>query len=163
MGYNVYCEITSLFFLVVIYIFYQIQYKNKNVLNVQFKVLMIMVFFMVALDVASAITLDHFKEIPIWVNTILNALDFQFVAISAFYFLRYVVILSTKTKEKPALAFNKKLIIVYLISQIANVFGGFYFKIDPVKGYIHGQLYYVMIFLNYFIVVEGLVVLFQNG
>ncbi len=162
MGYNIYCELTSLLFLIVIYIFYAIQYKKKSVLNVQFKVLMIMVFIMVVLDVVSAITIDHYKEIPIWVNTILNALDFQFVAISAFYFLRYVVILSTKTNEKPALSFNKKLIIVYLISQIANVFCGFYFRIDPVEGYVHGQLYSVMIFLNYFIVVEGLVVLVKN-
>ena len=147
MVYNVYFEVTSLFFLAIMYINFVTQYSNeakKINMNKHFKYLIMLAFMTNLFDVLSAVTISYYYEIPTWANRIINSVYFMFGAAFSYSFVDYVEKTVLKSKNKFFHQFNLSVFVIYEISILIGTFFEYYIWFDKTSGYQHGPLYLLL-------------------
>lgn len=157
--YNIWLETASIGFGILLIAFYKIQYKTRYVINQRFEALSWSVLGLTVTDVLSAVTISFYATVPIWLNYLLNAINYMFIGISALMFIRYIRTLM-KREISTLAQIEIVLLLVYCASEVINLFFGFFFSFDE-TGYIHGPLYLVPILYNYLFIVDAAVLLIR--
>ncbi|MGN0318220.1 MAG: response regulator [Lachnospira sp.] len=159
--FNVYFEVSSAIFTLVLYTYFVMQYDMHEEINKVFQRLLIFTFLANVFDVVSGIAINHGDLIPRVINLLLNTTYFVIDAIMGLYFGIYFTMKVDKSVEK-----NKLLIINYcgvglfVILLIINIFTGIIFSIGPNGEYIHGPIYLsVYAFPFYFFIFSFIILL----
>ncbi len=153
MKYNIYYELTSVFFVFIILIYHSVLYTNKSGLNKRFQTMVYMVLVSSTLDIISAFTISYYDRTTIWLNILINASYYMVSASLAFLLTCYVRNAISKAAKTITYRINQGILVAYIISLIANVFAEFYFGFDSTGMYFHGPLYgwHLMIPLYYIV------------
>lgn len=161
MLYNIWLEVAALGFIVLIWIFYKLQYQSKNDINQRFETLTCMIFFLTATDVASAIAISYCKLIPAWISYVLNGGNFVFAGISAYSFVSYIRTLLGQQNTMFA-KLEKGATVVYVLLEAINPCFGFFFSFDE-TGYVHGPFYlFQLLFAYAFVVITAILLVLYH-
>ena len=162
MTYNVSYSIASIFIAAIMIMIVTLNYSSTNLINKRYRLFLISMVVMFALDVATAYTNEYASSVPTWLNYILNSIYFFSGAVVSILFLYYILslsLLNQKPKYRKTLYIvNVSVLGVYLISLVVNCFTGFYFNFD--KGtYNHGPLYLAINLIAIIYLIESLIFL----
>lgn len=158
MKYNIYFELSAIFFVVIIYNYLITQYSCETELNRRFRGLVLLVLFDNVLDVLSAITISYGELIPVGINIILNTSYFILAGLLAYKLVGYIsAVIAPDNPNKLLQKINFAIIIIYKLSLLGNVFWGYYIWFDEKGNYQHGDLY-ALLFVTpfYFVLFSGI-------
>ena len=151
--YNIYFEIASAFFLVILFICMKLQYSTKSEINKEFQKLTLLILCANILDVSTAITISYAKVIPEFVNLFLNTVYFVADAFVGYQFMYYSRLCVGRVRENSLmLRINRFLMGVYLSILALNVFNGCIFSMGPEGEYVHGVLYILVYIVPYYFI-----------
>ncbi|MCQ2518230.1 MAG: ATP-binding protein [Lachnospiraceae bacterium] len=163
MKYDVGMEEASFLFLIIIYLYHKFQYSGKTLIGKRFRTLLVLGGITVAVDVISAYMIMYYTAVPLWLNNVVNCIYFTVDAMMTFYFTVYVKSVVYKIEDRKVRAyspFNLVLLILFCISEIANLFLGFYFTFTMEDCYVKGPLYFIQIVLPLYYVAVTCITIF---
>ena len=165
--YNVHYEVAATAFLAVFYVFLKLQYGSESKLNTVFQLLVMIAILANVLDIISAFAISNGEVLPLWFNWLINSLYYLSDALFGFKFAEYIYLYTHRTKKSNTkyLRINKFLFGLYIVTMVANLFGGFLFNVSESGDYSHGNLYilvYVMPFYYYICSFISLITEFKN-
>ena len=159
MLYNIYFEVASIPFILVMILFHYAKYNANTIMNRRFRVLALWSLAFIVLDSLTAITISYYTYLPLWLNIVLNTANFMVVSYDSFYFTIYVQTVISDD-YKPFLP-NKIAIIIFEITWLLNMKEGFYFYFSK-QGYVHGPLYLLHLAVLYYYVFYTMFILVKN-
>ena len=161
LSYNITFTIAAFFVGVIVLLVSYFNYSSTNAVSRRFRYFTWATLAMYVLDVVTVITNDYGKQMPGWVNPLLNALYFFSGATVAILFLYYCLSVALredlKRTRKTFYIINLSLLAIYAVSLALNIPFGFYFHF-PDGVYTHGDAYLLVNALALSYVVEALVV-----
>ena len=86
MQYNIYFEVASIPFVLIMILFHYIKYNNNTVVNRRFRVLAWLSFACIFLDSLTAVTITYYTRFPLTANILLNTLYFALTIYTSYYF-----------------------------------------------------------------------------
>ena len=117
--YNVYFEVSSIIFLVILFIITRLMYNMQSAVNKEFLKLILIVLLADILDVVSAITISYASVIPTWVNMLVNTMYFAVGVYVGFQFMCYCEYYIHREKTRGMLfKINRAIVAVYYLSLI---------------------------------------------
>jgi hypothetical protein len=138
-------EILALIALVIVSLkyFYTKFFPSRQ--NQVFGLIFLVTMITLLLDLITAYTISYVFEIPFWINQVLNTLFYGIQILNPPLFFLYTLLLAgsirIENSKKIRLIFLPSLIVLFILFFI-NPLTGFYFYVDPIKGYTYGILYY---------------------
>ena len=112
--YNIYFEVASIIFLVILFIITRLMYNMQSAVNKEFLKLILIVLLADILDVVSAITISYASVIPIWVNMLVNTIYFAVGVFVGFQFMCYCEYYIHREKKRGMLfKINRAIVTVY--------------------------------------------------
>lgn len=144
LNYNIYFEVASVFFLISLTLYLQLQYNMNTKRNREFQKLTFLVLVAVVLDIVTAITNSNGDVVPYRFNMFANTLYFFSVGLLGIQFFYYAIQLKCDIKYINVLeGFVWSVFSGFVILLIANLACGCVF--DFVDGvYVHNTLYYAV-------------------
>lgn len=162
-GYNISFSIAAIIVISILLTVISLQYSSTNLVNNRYKFFLISAFVMIALDVFTVFTNGIAKDMPSIVSQILNGLYFFSGGTVAILYLYYVISVAFKDTKKES---RKKLYLanliilgIFAITLVINNWLGFYYYIDPDKGYSHGPVYILVNLVTIIYVIESLIIM----
>lgn len=155
--YNIYFELTAIFFLAVMLAFLWMQYSRKSESTKRFKSMAIMMITADLLDVSTAILISYSYAVPRWLNELTNDLYFFSVNILLFEYLRYIISFVHKPLRKAHVIVNYALFSIYSVLVLTNHFTDLIFYFDENNKYVHGSLYYSVYALAIYLLFNALI------
>lgn len=161
MGYNIYFELVSSIFLVLMLGSMLVSRRDTARHSVVFRLLVFILIISGAIDIVTAKLIDNQSLVPIPLNIALNTLYFMIAPCCAFFFLIYV--LSYDSLPKKAAKVVKSIavcsLVVYQILCLINIRAGFIFTFKD-GFYAHGPLVLIAQGYSLAMVILALVLLF---
>lgn len=123
--YNIYFEVASAVFLVILYIFMKLQYNVQSGINREFRRLTLLVLLANVMDVVTAVTISYAAVLAVWVNLVLNTAYFAADAFVGYQFMYYSRLCVDRKNGKSRMLFiNRILLCVYLGMLAVNLWAG---------------------------------------
>lgn len=141
MMYNIYYEVASILYLIVLNLYIRLQFTAESQSNKYFRRLAAVMLLAVVLDVISAITISYYQLVPIWLNTALSTAYFLSDIVLEYVFVMYCSCATFGTANRfyiPQIFYTIALICTIIM--LANIFTGWVFYFDE-NGYQHGPIY----------------------
>ncbi len=160
--YNVHYEVASLLFLIVVYIFFEVQYAMPTESAHYFRKTSIFMILATFLDVVTAITISYATVLPIWINMTLNTGYFLVTAFLLYHYVLYICTFFQRDPSRLNRKINKVIALIYTAVEIVNLFTGITFSFDPVKGYVHGPLFYITYVVGFYFILDGMYIAIRN-
>ena len=152
--YNIYFEVASIIFLVILFIITRLMYNMQSAVNKEFLKLILIVLLADILDVVSAITISYASVIPIWVNMLVNTMYFAVGVFVGFQFMCYCEYYIHREKKRGMLfKINRAIVTVYFCLLFVNLFTGCYFTFEADQ-YLHGPLYIATNFTQFYLILS---------
>ena len=151
--YNIYFEVASAVFLVILYIFMKLQYNVQSGINREFRRLTLLVLLANVMDVVTAVTISYAAVLAVWVNLVLNTAYFAADAFVGYQFMYYSRLCVDRKNGKSRMLFiNRILLCVYLGMLAVNLWAGCIFSIGGDGAYIHGVMYLMVYLVPYYLI-----------
>ncbi len=144
MVYNVLFGVAAVCILIIIVFCVTFRISNNSVQSKRFSNLIIVMLFAAFFDTISGITINYRQYVPVWINILINTIDFAVIASGIFCYSRYIDILVYNDENKTMLFFNKCVYGAYLILLAANSFLGFIFDFDSEGNYLKTEFYFLI-------------------
>lgn len=160
MDYNISFSIAATIIGVILVTILFLNYSSTNLLSNRFKAFLISTIAMYGMDIITVYTNYYSKQIPVWVNQVLNGLYFAVSNAVALLFLFYVIsLVFSEEKNKPVVSrlfiINVSLFGANCIMLIVNAFTGMFFNFDG-GTYNHGYAYLWVNFFSLLFVFESM-------
>ena len=162
MLYNIFFEMASIVYMVIIYVFLHIQYSAQSEANREFRRLALYVLLANILDVATAITISYSARVWHWANMGLNSVYFAMDAMMGYQFMRYVSSYVKSRRNAKDRRVLRGLHITYLGLIFLNLFTGVIFNFDAEGRYLHGPLYLLVYLMPFFYIFYSGCIMVQN-
>lgn len=144
MVYNIYFEVASIVYLVVLNLYIRLQFTAESQSNKYFRKLAAVMLIAVVLDVLSAITISYHYLVPIWLNVALNTAYFISDVVLEYVFVMYCSCATFGTTKKFYIPqIFRTITVICIIIMFINLFTGWVFYFDE-NGYQHGAIYMVV-------------------
>lgn len=145
MQYNVDFEITSLIFVLFIFIFSCIYYPIKSKRNQLFRIMALVLVLTELVDIITALMINYSAAVPKSINIVANSLYFAGGTILCYMFGAYTDLYFIAENGRPLFRKTKQVVLVFIeICIIVNMFNGMLFYFDENKQYVHGPGYYML-------------------
>ncbi len=144
MLYNVSFGVAAICILIIIAFCVTFRISNYSVQSKRFSNLIIVMLFAAIFDAISAITINYHQNVPVWINILINTIDFAVIISGIFCYSRYIDILVCNDENKTMLFINKCVYGAYLILLAANSFLGFIFDFDSEGNYLKTEFYFLI-------------------
>ncbi|MCQ2495531.1 MAG: ATP-binding protein [Lachnospiraceae bacterium] len=143
MIYNVDFAISGLVFLIILFIYLGIQHKDNSRTK---KCLTTLIFYLILadfFDIVTCITISYAKNIPLWLNYVLNIVFFEFNVMCMAVLPKYIdaIIAEYSPRRSIGNTINNIILIIYAVICATTPFTGFIFYFDNYI-YTHGIIYY---------------------
>ena len=162
LSYNIHYEIASIAFILIIYIFLNLQYPNKIVSNKRFKYLVLSVLIAISTDALTGHMINMGTTYPKWLKELLITVFFMSSTLSGYLFAYYVRGY-VNTKEKLfSKIISQSLMGLNVILLIINIFTGAIFSFAGDGTYCHGVLYGLVYLIPLIYIISGLVISFLH-
>ena len=162
LSYNISYSVAGLSLLIFLLVIISINYSQTSAIKSRFKYFLIASLVMIILDIATVITIDYYKEVPISLNIILNSLYFlsgTSTSILFFYYIMSIAFLSHSKKKRILYIINLSLYAIFFISLIVNVFTKMYFSFNETEGYVKGPIYLGLHVVTILFLIESAIIL----
>lgn len=160
MTYNIYFEAAAMAFLAVLNIYIRLQYSSEVPRNRQFKQLALVMLAAVALDVITAVTIDHADAVPVWINMLLNFMYFFSDMLLEYFFVMYCMVCVYDEQKKAIVYTGRVIMLLSLIALLINFRTGWIYSFTEEDGYIHGPIYIVVHIIPIFAIIVSNTLLF---
>ena len=160
MQYNIYFEVASIPFVLIMILFHYIKYNNNTVVNRRFRVLAWLSFACIFLDSLTAVTITYYTRFPLTANILLNTLYFALTIYTSYYFTVYVQTVISDD-FKPFLP-NRIIAVGILSACFFNIFFGYFFYFDKETGYAHGSWYIIILATSYYYILYTVGILIKH-
>ncbi|MCM1213601.1 MAG: response regulator [Lachnospiraceae bacterium] len=161
--YNIYFEVASAVFLVILYIFMKLQYAVQSEINREFRKLTLLVLSADILDVSTAVTLSYAALLPVWLNLFLNTVYFAADAFVGYQFMYYSrLCVGRQNGNSRMLWINRLLMCAYFVILAANLLNGCIFSMGEAGEYVHGTLYVMVYLVPYYLIACSAFVLLSH-
>ncbi|MGN1422130.1 MAG: response regulator [Oscillospiraceae bacterium] len=141
MVYNIYFEVASIVYLVVLNLYIRLQFTAESQSNKYFRRLAANMLLAVILDVLTAITISYYQFVPIWANTAINTAYFISDLLLEYVFVMYCTCATFGTTKKFYIPqIFRTIAIICTAILFINLFTGWVFYFDE-NGYQHGPIY----------------------
>ncbi len=160
--YNVYLEMASLPFDIILCVFFCYKYRAKSSVNKEFLALAILVTLGTLVDVADALYVNYIPNIPIPIRYMHNNLNYALATIASYQFVIYVMTYADERwKNSTGALINKTIFVIYVILLIQNVFTANIFTYGPQGNVLQGPLYSMVVYIYpfYYILFGGVFIL----
>lgn len=155
--YNIYFEVASTGFLIILLLYLHLEYPNASESNIRYRQWVTWILASEVLDVVASRMTDYGYMIPPFLNILVNT-AFFLVAAGAFWSMALYIHTFVDTKlSKTYMSFLNVMCVIYVVIMIINIFTGWVFTFDSSGTYTHGPAYFVIFALQ--IMVNGLSVL----
>ncbi len=144
MVYNVLFGVAAVCILIIIVFCVTFRISNNSVQSKRFSNLIIVMLFAAIFDTISGLTINYHQNVPVWINILINTIDFAVIISGIFCYSRYIDILVYNDENKTMLFFNKCVYGAYLILLAANSFLGFIFDFDSEGNYLKTEFYFLI-------------------
>ena len=144
MVYNVLFGVAAVCILIIIVFCVTFRISNNSVQSKRFSNLIIVMLFAAFFDTISGLTINYHQNVPVWINILINTIDFAVIISGIFCYSRYIDILVYNDENKTMLFFNKCVYGAYLILLAANSFLGFIFDFDSEGNYLKTEFYFLI-------------------
>ncbi|MCM1258031.1 MAG: response regulator [Roseburia sp.] len=160
MQYNIYFELASISYVIVLLIYLIIRYPNASRANIKFRHMVFWVLIADIMDVVSACTINQGDRIDPVANTLCSTVYFVAAAMAAYTYMRYLyALVDQDDKNVRSLRLNSIVFVAYLLLIVLNIWFGYFFYFDPAGAYHRGALYiaiclapgYFMIFSEFYV------------
>lgn len=142
MLYNFDFDIVALILMVLIYILMHVNFVQDTVQSKRFRGLIVMIIIVTLLDMVTAVTISWAKDVPIWLNLLLNSLFFLLsAAMGLFYDLYIAQFAKGGALTRMGLLFNTFLLMVWAVLLVVSAFTGIVFSFTSAGEYVHGICY----------------------
>lgn len=142
MLYNFDFDIVALILMVLIYILMHMNFVQDTVQSKRFRGLIVMIITVTVLDMVTAVTISCAKDVPIWLNLLLNSLYFLLsAAMGLLYDLYIAQFAKGGALTRMGLLFNTFLLMVWAVLLVVSAFTGIVFSFTPTGEYVHGICY----------------------
>ncbi|MGN0688705.1 MAG: response regulator [Oscillospiraceae bacterium] len=141
MMYNIYFEVASIVYLIVLNLYIRLQFTAESQSNKYFRRLAAIMLLAVILDVVSAITISYHQFVPIWANVAINTAYFASDLVLEYVFVMYCACATFGTTQKFYIPqIFRTIAIICTAILLINLFTGCVFYFDE-NGYQHGPIY----------------------
>lgn len=144
MVYNVLFGVAAVCILIIIVFCVTFRISNNSVQSKRFSNLIIVMLFAAFFDTISGLTINYHQNVPVWINILINTIDFAVIISGIFCYSRYIDILVYNDENKTMLFINKCVYGAYLILLAANSFLGFIFDFDSEGNYLKTEFYFLI-------------------
>ena len=144
MVYNVLFGVAAVCILTIIVFCVTFRISNNSVQSKRFSNLIIVMLFAAIFDTISGLTINYHQNVPVWINILINTIDFAVIISGIFCYSRYIDILVYNDENKTMLFINKCVYGAYLILLAANSFLGFIFDFDSEGNYLKTEFYFLI-------------------
>ena len=144
MVYNVLFGVAAVCILTIIVFCVTFRISNNSVQSKRFSNLIIVMLFAAIFDTISGLTINYRQNVPVWINILINTIDFAVIISGIFCYSRYIDILVYNDENKTMLFINKCVYGTYLILLAANSFLGFIFDFDSEGNYLKTEFYFLI-------------------
>ena len=161
MGYNIYFELVSSIFLVLMLGSMLVSRRDTARHSAVFRLLVFMLIITGAIDIVTAMLIDNQSLVPIPLNITLNTLYFMIAPCCAFFFLIYVLSYDSFPKKAAKVVKSTAVcsLVVYQLLCLINIRAGFIFTFKD-GFYAHGPLVLIAQGYSLAMVIIALVLLF---
>lgn len=158
MLYNIDFDIVALILMVLVFILMRLNFVQETVQSKGFRGLLLMIVTVTVFDLVTAVTISYAKDIPLWLNVILNSIYFFLAAAMGLVYNIYIAQFAKGGRlSKKGQWFNMAVLAVWGVLLIVNPFNGIVFSFTPSGEYVHGVCYIGGLILPiYYIVYAGL-------
>ncbi len=157
MQYNIYFDLVSLFFDLVILLFFQMRYTREQGVNRIFPVMLVSVSVQSVFDIVSSLLIMYPSACPVWVSRIALCGYFCSAVLIPYLMTIYVNEMVKGSRRGLFATTNMVVLGVYEASQILNVFWGFYYRIGDKGEYIKGPIFMVTVFIPVIYILTSMV------
>ncbi len=152
MQYNIDFGLSALFFMVLIYIFFHIQYSEPTSTSRAFKVMLLFTIVANALDIITAITISYPYSVSVKTNYYLNSLYYFSSSVCVYYVCEYTRIMANQKKGKLIDYINRALYFSHAVFCLTNPVTKLISYFDENRIYSKGPMYYeIYIIAVYFL------------
>ncbi len=164
MVYNVSFGVAAVCILIIIVFCVTFRISNNSVQSKRFRNLIIAMLFAAFFDTISGITINDRQNVPVWINNLINTIDFAVIISAIFCYSRYIDILvhGDGNENKTMVFFNRCVYGVYLILLAANSFLGFIFDFDSEGNYLKTEFYFLIYLLPLYYTIYTSILLIYN-
>ena len=161
LKYNIYYEVASTVFLVVLLFFIKMQYNTNSILNKEFRKLTWLGLIATIMDVTTAITISYAQLVPVQVNLVLNTLYFVSVALLGYQLMYYDLLFIYRNEKKSLFVrFNQCLVVIYFFVLLFNMLTGYFFSFNEAGEYVKGPTYMAVYFApSYFVICSSVILI----
>ena len=160
--YNIFFETAAIGFIAVLLLYLYIEYPNASESNMRYRQWVAWILASDIVDVITSRMTDYGSSIPSMVNIIASTVYFL---VSAFCFLSLAKYLHSLVKGRQSdlyMSFLNKLVIIYTVLMVINIFTGWVFTYDETGAYIHGPIYFIIFVLQIIVNSLSILLLFSN-
>ena len=160
--YNIYFEVASTGFLVVLILYLYVQYPNPSEGNILYRKWVIWVLAGEIMDVVTGRMIDYGDRISPILNILVNTLYFYIVAWSILCFARYIHFFINGSKSGTYMLFCNTIMAAYYIIMTVNIFTGWVFTFNEKGEYLHGSMYFINYILQLVIAFSSMWLLWKH-
>lgn len=158
MNYNIWFELTSLFFLTFIALRFFVSTRFPARKNVHFGVYIILAWMAVAFNLIGCWTLNHSASVPLWLNVAVNEAVFLLQFAMVFSLANYVLLISgwMDARHRKLSTVLALFDVIFLLCIFINIWTGWLFYFDSDLNYLHGPLFilYYVPFIGYLLFIS---------
>ncbi len=146
--YNIYFEVASTGFLIVLLLYLHIEYPNATESNIRYRRWVAWILASDILDVIASRTTDYGYMVPPFLNILLNSAYFLVCAGAFFSMARYIHSFVRNNLSDRYMRFLSVMCVIYVSIMVINIFTGWVFTFTSEGVYTHGPIYPVIFVLQ---------------
>ncbi|WP_081677396.1 response regulator [Butyrivibrio sp. WCD3002] len=162
MKYNIFLELSSIPFDVILCIFFWYKYRDKTKINREFRALSLLVLIGTIVDVIDGVCISYDGMIHPWIMYVVNTMDYVFATWGSYQFVKYVTAYARNEWRNTAGAvINKTAFFIYFALLIQNFFTGTVYRYNAAGHFVPGDFFNIVVYIYplYFIVFGGIYIL----